>query len=92
MIDVEVAYAEMDEQKIIAVRVEETATLEQAVRQSGILQQFGGIDLNRNKVGIFGKVCSLGQLLKPGDRVEIYRPLLLSPMAARRLRASRSQD
>ena len=88
LIDVEVAYAKADEQVIIPLSLGEDATLDQAIKVSGILQHFPEIDLSKNKLGIFSKVCKPGQKLKAGDRVEIYRPLLQSPMQARRNRAS----
>lgn len=37
--------------------------------------------------GIWGRRCSLDQLLADGDRVEIYRPLIIDPMEGRRARA-----
>ena len=40
-------------------------------------------------VGIWGKVCPLSELLKDGDRVEVYRPLLVDPKEARRERFAR---
>jgi hypothetical protein len=39
------------------------------------------------RLGIFGKRVPPGQLLRDGDRVEIYRPLALDPKEARRRRA-----
>ncbi|MCK5898583.1 MAG: RnfH family protein, partial [Methylococcales bacterium] len=42
-------------------------------------------------VGIFGQRCGLNQLLKKGDRVEIYRPLICDPKVARRNRALLTQ-
>ncbi|MBP9729155.1 MAG: RnfH family protein [Gammaproteobacteria bacterium] len=38
-------------------------------------------------VGLFGKQKPLNTVLKAGDRIEIYDPLLLDPKEARRLRA-----
>jgi putative ubiquitin-RnfH superfamily antitoxin RatB of RatAB toxin-antitoxin module len=38
-------------------------------------------------VGIWGRRCSLDQPLTEGDRVEIYRPLVIDPMEGRRVRA-----
>jgi uncharacterized protein len=38
-------------------------------------------------VGIFSKLVTLDRLLKDGDRVEIYRPLVNGPMEKRRQRA-----
>ena len=42
-----------------------------------------------DKVGIFGRVVQLDAPLADGDRVEIYRPLMLDPKEARRRRAAR---
>lgn len=41
-------------------------------------------------VGIFSQRVQLEQLVKEGDRIEIYRPLMLDPMEKRRLRAKTS--
>lgn len=87
-IDVEVAYACPDQQVIIPVTVGINTTLENAIRQSGILQTFPDINLEVNKVGIFGKLSKLDSRLKPGDRVEIYRTLIADPKEVRRKRAT----
>lgn len=42
-------------------------------------------------VGLFGKQKPLDTVLKAGDRIEIYDPLLLDPKEARRLRALASK-
>ena len=47
------------------------------------------INLNENKVGIFSKQRELQDVVQAGDRIEIYRPLLIDPKAARRLRAKK---
>lgn len=39
--------------------------------------------------GVWGKTCGLDQLLQDNDRVELYRPLLADPKAARRERFAR---
>ncbi len=87
---VEVAYARPDQQVIIPVRVPAGATLEEAIERSGVLERFPEIDLARNKVGVFGKPSKLSAGLRPGDRVEIYRPLIADPKEVRRRRARRS--
>jgi len=83
---VEVAYARPDQQVILELMVEPGTTLEQAIEQSGILQRFHEIDLNQNKVGIFARLSKKNTELKPGDRVEIYRPLIADPKEVRRKR------
>jgi putative ubiquitin-RnfH superfamily antitoxin RatB of RatAB toxin-antitoxin module len=42
-------------------------------------------------VGIFGRRVTVGQVLRDGDRVELYRPLRIDPMEARRRRADRAR-
>lgn len=86
---IEVAYATPEEQVILLLEAPEVLTVEQAIRASGILERFPEIDLSLNGVGIFGRVCPLESRLMPGDRVEIYRPLLVDPRVARRERARR---
>ena len=39
------------------------------------------------RVGIFGQRCALSRVLQEGDRIELYRPLIVEPKAARRRRA-----
>jgi hypothetical protein len=46
------------------------------------------LDIADGRVGIFGKAVKLSQVLKSGDRVEIYRPLLNDPKEARRRKAA----
>jgi putative ubiquitin-RnfH superfamily antitoxin RatB of RatAB toxin-antitoxin module len=85
---VEVAYARPDVQIIVPLKIGAAATVEAAIRRSGLLERFPEIDLTKNAVGIFGKPCSLAQALRSGERVEIYRPLLADPKEARRHRAA----
>ena len=86
-IEVEVAYALPDTQVILPVKVEKGATLEDAIKLSGILHNFLEIDLAVNKVGIFGKLSKLNSPLREGDRVEIYRALIADPKEVRKQRA-----
>jgi len=87
-IRVEVAFARGDEQSILQVEGGEGLTARAAIERSGILQRFPEIDLKVNKIGVFGKVAGLDRILDPGDRVEIYRPLVADPKEARRKRAA----
>ena len=86
---VEVAYAKPSEQVIVSLEVAPDTTVEAAIRLSGVLERFAEIDLEANRVGIFGKPCGLDQCLHEGDRVEIYRPLIADPKEARRSRAAK---
>lgn len=86
-INVEVVYALPHEQRLLRVRLAEGATVEDAIRQSGVLDAFPDIDLAKNKVGIFSKLVKLDEKLRDKDRVEIYRPLIADPKEVRRKRA-----
>lgn len=85
---VEVAYALPKEQIIIPVKISEGATAEEAIKASGILAKFPDINLEENKIGIFGKLSKLDAALRDLDRVEIYRPLIADPKEVRRQRAA----
>ena len=87
LITVEVAYALPDEQVILSLEVPDNTTVEQAVKRSGILERYPQIDLDNDKVGIFGKICKLNATLSPKDRIEIYRPLIADPKESRRQKA-----
>jgi uncharacterized protein len=89
---VEVAYALPRRQLILELQVDEGTTAEQAIRTSGILEQFPEIDLENSKVGIFGKPCKLTDTLHNGDRVELYRPLIADPREIRKQRAARGKE
>ncbi|WEE75363.1 RnfH family protein [Comamonas testosteroni] len=45
--------------------------------------------LAADMLGIWGKVANPGQILKHGDRLEVYRPLTVDPKVARRERFAR---
>lgn len=86
-ISVEVVHALPERQSIVRVMLPEGATVEEAIRRSGILEAFPAIDLAVNKVGIFSKLVKLDETLRDRDRVEIYRPLIADPKEVRRKRA-----
>ncbi len=85
----EVAYARPDRQFVITVRLPPGATAEQAVLQAlqlGLRDSCPEIALESAVLGVFGKPVSAQHALRPGDRVEIYRPLAADPRIARRAR------
>ena len=87
LIAVEVAYATPQKQHLLSLNVPQGSTIEDAVRRSGILELCPEINLEVNKVGVWGKLSSLGQTLESRDRAEIYRALKADPKEARRKRA-----
>ncbi|SMN11040.1 UPF0125 protein yfjF [uncultured Candidatus Thioglobus sp.] len=88
-IPIEVAYADAKKNWLISLLVEPGCTVEQGIEFSGILVQCPTIDLAINKVGVFSKIVDLDTLVTAGDRIEIYRPLIIEPKHARRLRAKK---
>ena len=97
-IEVEVAYALPDKQKILSVKVPEGTTAMEAVQVSGILNEFPEIDLTSAKMGLFGKHLGTKGLanaeeyeVQARDRIEIYRPLLIDPKEVRRQRAEKKK-
>jgi len=97
LMTVEVAYALPHKQQIIEVLVEPGTTAFQAAERSGIAEVFPEIDLETAKMGLFGQALGTKGLkparehvLHPGDRVEIYRPLIADPKEARRKRAEKA--
>ncbi len=89
LITIEIAYAKPLEQVLLSIQVSPEINVKQAIMQSDILERFPEIDLDKdNKVGIFGKVVTLNQSLRNGDRIEIYRPLIADPKEVRKQRAA----
>ncbi|MDY1039217.1 RnfH family protein [Lelliottia sp. CFBP8978] len=89
-IAIEVAYALPEKQYLQRVKLEEGATVEDAIRASGLLELRSDIDLTKNKVGVYSRPVKLTDTLNDGDRVEIYRPLIADPKELRRQRAEKS--
>lgn len=91
LITVEVAFALPDKQAIIPLKVPEGASAYEAVISSGICEQFAQIDPEKDNMGVFGKAIRdpKKHILKAGERVEIYRPLLIDPKVSRSKRAEK---
>jgi len=89
--NISVVYALPDHQEVVAICCPPETTIRQAIQKSGICGKFPQIDLAINEVGVHGLKQDLDYILCENDRVEIYRPLLISPTEARRLRAESRQ-
>jgi len=87
LMTVECAYAAENSQYLIALKLVNGATVEGVIRASGVLEHYPELVLETLNVGIFGQKKAMTDVVYSGDRVEIYRPLLINPMEARRLRA-----
>lgn len=88
-----VAYSDKFKQTWLKLDVPDGSTVREAIERSGLLDQYPDIDLNQNKVGIFGKIVPLSAQLSDGNRVEIYRPITADPETVeRRDRGSDDDD
>ncbi|MEW8586584.1 MAG: RnfH family protein, partial [Candidatus Thiodiazotropha sp.] len=74
-----VAYADKFKQVWLKLEVPDESTVHEAIEHSGLLAQFPEIDLEKQKVGIFGKLTKLDAKLEEGSRVEIYRAITADP-------------
>ena len=67
----------------------EGMTIKTLIQTSGFLNHYPAIcDL---EVGVFGQIANFHTLVKRGDRVELYRPLLVNPKEKRRQKALSKQ-
>lgn len=77
--NVGIAYADKFKQVWLKLEVPDHSTVREAIEHSGILNQFPEIDLETQKVGIFGKVTKLTARVSDGERIEIYREITADP-------------
>lgn len=77
--NVGVAYADRFKQVWLKLEVPDGSTVREAIEFSGMLEQFPEIDLETQKVGIFGKVTKLDAKVNEGERIEIYRTIIADP-------------
>jgi hypothetical protein len=87
MINIEVVYALPEEQLLLKRSVPMGTTVAGAIQSSGVLGKHPEIDLDKNKLGIFGKLTKADAVLRDKDRIEIYRSLIADPKEIRRKRA-----
>ena len=97
-IAVEVVYALPHEQRLIRLLVKPGTTAQEALVCSGIPEEYPEVDPASARLGIFGQALGTKGLapadqyvLQPGDRVEVYRPLIADPKEARKQRAEKAK-
>jgi putative ubiquitin-RnfH superfamily antitoxin RatB of RatAB toxin-antitoxin module len=86
-IAIEVVYALSAKQIVVEVSVPAGTTVAEALAVARVKLEVP--DVHDAPVGIHGHVVSRDTVLRDGDRVEIYRPLVADPKHARRRRAGR---
>jgi len=86
-IRVSVVYADLQRQIVREIEIAAGATVDDAIRASRILDELTGFV--PAGVGVFGSRVARDARLRDGDRIELYRPLLIDPKEARRRRAQK---
>jgi uncharacterized protein len=84
VIRVEVVYARREGANVVTVQLPAGATVRDALAAAGFATRY-------RDVGVYGKRVRADAPLADGDRVEIYRPLLLDPKERRRQRAAKNR-
>lgn len=82
--NVGVAYANSKKHVWLKIEVPEGSTVHEVISLSGLLNQFPEINLDKQKVGIFGKLTKLDTVVEDGSRIEIYRPITADPETVER--------
>ena len=85
---VEVVHARPGKQVLLAVDVPVGTTVAGAIELSGIREAFPDLEVDPARLGIFSRKVAADEVLREGDRVEIYRPLNADPKETRRKRAA----
>jgi len=70
---VAVVYAAPPQPLQLTCQVADGCSVGQAIELSGLLRYRPEVDLQKQKVGVFGKFVKLDSPLKEGDRVEVYQ-------------------
>ena len=91
MINIEVVYGTAENQVLKSLKVKPGTTAIEAAHTAELHKTFPDLNLENATLGIFSKKTSHNNILKDGDRLEIYRPLTIDPMANRRIRANKKK-
>ena len=91
MLRIELVYATRQQQELVELVVEVGRTIGQVIATSGLYQLFPDQGLESADVGVWGRPVDRSQCVRDGDRIEIYRSLLMNPREARRLLAEQGR-
>lgn len=84
-IKITVIYALSNIQYIKEVNIRSNSTVKDAILASNLLNKMKkNIQYFKNKIGIYNKLVRLNTNLKNGDRIEIYRNLIIDPKERRK--------
>jgi len=83
-LQVEIVFALRGQQELLALAVEDGATIADVIVASGLVEKFPDESLQNLETGIWGHPAARDRCVQDGDRVELYRPLQRDPRDARR--------
>jgi putative ubiquitin-RnfH superfamily antitoxin RatB of RatAB toxin-antitoxin module len=89
-IRIEVVYACPDRAWRVQLTLPPGSTVLQAFEASGLRSRIAELSDQGPDLGVFANPVAHDRMLREGDRVEVYRPLLIDPKDARRKRAAQS--
>ncbi len=79
-----VAYDNGKKQVWLKLEITDGSTVKEVIEKSGLLKTFPDIDLEKQKVGVFGKLAKLDTVVQDGNRIEIYRSITADPETVER--------
>ena len=79
-----IAYDNGKRQVWLKLEVPDGSTVRDVIDLSNLLELFPEIDLDSQKVGIFGRAAKLDAEVTDGNRVEVYRPIIADPETVER--------
>ncbi len=91
-IAIEVTYATPAAQPVLVLVLPAGARVADALGHATVRAAFGEMICDTAKAGVFAKLVERDQILRDGDRVELYRPLTADPKVARRKRAAKKSE
>ncbi len=86
-LQISVVYALAQRQVVLDLELPADTTARQAAVQSGMQEYFPGLDTATVALGVYGEHVSDDYVMQAGDRLELYRDLVMDPMQLRRQRA-----
>ncbi len=86
--NVRIAFAAADRFWQQQLDVPEGTTAGDALALSDFAREFPEYTDHWPALGVFGERCEATRILREGDRVELYRPLVFDPVESRRRRGA----
>lgn len=80
---VELVYVGTGRQELLELEVDDGCTAGDLIAISSMVDRFPDEPIANADIGVWGQSVARDYRLRDGDRVEIYRPLILDPREAR---------